>query len=54
MGWIGAMGSVGRIVGPIVSGFMWEEYGQSQVMIFGTLVSTLSLFVSLLLFIRFP
>lgn len=49
MGWIGAMGSLGRIVGPVVSGFLLHNFGQSETFIFGTAISALSLAVSMLL-----
>ena len=49
MGWIGAMGSLGRIVGPIVAGFLLDRFGQSETMIFGTAIAVVSLLTSLLL-----
>jgi MFS family permease len=50
MGWIGAMGSGGRIVGPIITGILWDKFGQSETMIFGTVFACLALFTSFLLF----
>eukprot|EP00026_Physarum_polycephalum_P004458 Phypoly_transcript_04478.p1 GENE.Phypoly_transcript_04478~~Phypoly_transcript_04478.p1 ORF type:complete len:623 (+),score=60.64 Phypoly_transcript_04478:158-2026(+) len=49
MGWIGAMGSLGRIIGPIVSGFLMDRFGQSETMMFGTAISGVCLLTSLLL-----
>jgi len=49
MGWIGAMGSLGRIVGPVVAGLLLHNFGQSETMIFGTSVAVASLAVSMLL-----
>lgn len=49
MGWIGAMGSLGRIIGPIVSGFLLHNFGQSETFIFGTAVAAVSLAASMLL-----
>eukprot|EP00026_Physarum_polycephalum_P007297 Phypoly_transcript_07356.p1 GENE.Phypoly_transcript_07356~~Phypoly_transcript_07356.p1 ORF type:complete len:504 (+),score=69.11 Phypoly_transcript_07356:108-1619(+) len=49
MGWIGAMGSAGRIVGPIVAGVLWDTFGQSATMIFGSVFACLSLFTAFML-----
>eukprot|EP01111_Echinosteliopsis_oligospora_P009130 TRINITY_DN2622_c0_g1_i1.p1 TRINITY_DN2622_c0_g1~~TRINITY_DN2622_c0_g1_i1.p1 ORF type:complete len:540 (+),score=148.99 TRINITY_DN2622_c0_g1_i1:143-1762(+) len=49
MGWIGAMGSAGRVVGPIISGSLYHNHGQTWTMVFCVGVSFISLLVSLLL-----
>lgn len=49
MGWIGAMGSLGRIVGPTIAGLLLEKVGRSETMIFGTSVAVVSLLTSMLL-----
>lgn len=49
MGWIGAMGSLGRIIGPTVAGLLMKNEGQSITFIFGTCVSVFALLTSLVL-----
>jgi len=47
MGWIGAMGSLGRILGPIGAGYLYYHKGQMWAMIFGGIMSVVSLWVVL-------
>jgi len=47
MGWIGAMGSLGRIVGPIGSGYLYDHLGQTYAMGLGACMSFLSLLLVL-------
>jgi len=43
MGWIGSVGSCGRIVGPILSGVLYRRFGQSSIFVFGLAASVFSL-----------
>jgi ceroid-lipofuscinosis MFS transporter 7 len=49
MGWIGAMGSLGRIVGPIGAGYLYDHFGQAYAMGFGAAMSLISLITVLLI-----
>eukprot|EP01113_Clastostelium_recurvatum_P049540 TRINITY_DN9195_c0_g1_i4.p1 TRINITY_DN9195_c0_g1~~TRINITY_DN9195_c0_g1_i4.p1 ORF type:complete len:550 (+),score=103.44 TRINITY_DN9195_c0_g1_i4:84-1733(+) len=47
MGWIGAAGSLGRVVGPIIAGYLYAHVSQTATFGFGLGASVLSMIISL-------